>query len=220
MYRLLILFVLVAAICSAQVADPSHPMIQFPDGTLLSPTNPMPVDADVNISNITVEAFPVYQDEAGDPATAEIDSDRNAKVNIASEGIGLIDAIDAIVTTIGDQTTTLVDDLSDILKAIQDQTLTPSATNVTKITLVANTSTLIEDIYASNPNYSQKYTEIKTYDPEQEFWVAFGTAAVIDGNARPCMGTLYVENRIQPMYIIASEAIDIFVTRAAITIQP
>lgn len=220
MYKLVILFILSATVCFGQVAEPARPMIQLPDGSIVGAGNPLPVDAQVNIGSVTVEAFPVYSDQAGDPATSQLDSSSRVKVNIGSETIGLITAINAITSALNTQTNTIINNLAVAIKAIQDIPLVPAQTTVTRISLPANTSTLIEDIYAANPLYRQKYIDIKTEDPEQKFWISFGAAAVIGGNARPCMGNVYVENRIQPMYIIASEAIDIYVTRAAISIQP
>jgi hypothetical protein len=220
MYKLVILFILSATVCFGQVAEPARPMIQLPDGSIVGAGNPLPVDAQVNIGSVTVEAFPVFSDQAGDPATSQLDSSGRVKINIGSETIGLITAINAITSALNTQTNTIINNLAVAIKAIQDIPLVPAQTTVTRISLPANTSTLIEDIYASNPLLRQKYVEIKTVDPSQEFWLAFGTAAVIGGNARPCMGTVYVESRTQNMYVIASEAVDIFVTRAAIAIQP
>jgi len=192
MKRLLILLLLTTTVCFGQVADPSHPMIQFPDGTLMSPTNPMPTTA--TIGSITVEAFPVYKDAAGDPATAQLDTDDNVKVNIASENIGLVEAI-------------------------QGAPLSPPTINVAKVTLAAGVSTLVEDLYAGNPDYNQKYVEIKSAGDEDVFWISFGSAAVIEGNARPCKGRVYVELRTQDLYVISASELAVYITRGATAIE-
>lgn len=216
MYKLAILMILVATgACFGQVAEPSRPMIQFPDGTLLSKDNPMPVEAQVNISSVTVEVFPVYADEAGDPHTAELDPDSRVKVNIQAEGIGLVNAINnakAAIESLGATATK-------ILSATKDIPLSPMETVVTKYTLVPNVAQQIPDLWIASPNKRQKYVEVKTQDPEAEFWVNSGTVAVI-GSCRPCIGRFYMESRIESQYVIASEAMDIYVTRAAILVQP
>jgi len=64
----------------------------------VSSANPLPVDAEVNIGSITVDVFPVFADGAGSPATATVDASNRAIVNIGSETIGMITAIDAVPT--------------------------------------------------------------------------------------------------------------------------
>jgi len=51
------------------------------------------VDAEVNIGSITVDAFPVYSDSSGNPATATVDASNRAVVNIGSETIGIVSAL-------------------------------------------------------------------------------------------------------------------------------
>jgi len=216
MYKLVtILMILVAVSCFAQVAEPSRPMIQFPDGTYLSPDNPMPVTATVDISSISVDVFPVYADEAGDPETAELDASKRVKMNLMAEGIGLITGLGNIVTAIGVVNTSI----GDVIKATQDIPLSPLQTVITKYTLTPNVAQVIEDLYVSQPNQRQKYVDIKTEDPESEFWVNIGATAVV-GASRPCMGRFYIETRLQNVYVISESALDIYVTRAAISIQP
>ena len=216
MYKLAILMILVATgACFGQVAEPSRPMIQFPDGTLLSKDNPMPVEAQVNISSVTVEVFPVYADEAGDPHTAELDSEDRVKINIQAEGIGLVDAIDnakAAIDSLGATATK-------ILAATKEVSLSPMETVITKYTLVPNVAQIIPDLWLADADQRQKYVEIKTQDPEAEFWVNSGAVAVVE-NCRPCIGRFYIETRVENLYVVASEAMDIYVTRAAIYVQP
>lgn len=206
---LLIALALATTMCFGQVADPSHPMIQFPDGSLMSPTNPMPTTT--NIGTVTVDAFPVYKDGAGDPATAQLDTNDNVKVNIASENIDLIDSINAVE----DANT----ETSNEVYNLKNVTLSPATMNVTKMSLLANTSTQIQDLYPNEP-YNQKFVEIKAEDDNSVFWISFGTAAVIRGNARPCKGGVYVELRNQDLYVISPTNLDIYVTRGATKIPP
>jgi hypothetical protein len=59
-------------------------------------TGEIGVAAEVNIGSITVEAFPVFADELGNSATATIDAENRAIVNLGSDSIGLVDAINAV----------------------------------------------------------------------------------------------------------------------------
>lgn len=185
----LIALLMLTSMSFAQVADPSHPMIQFPDGTLLSPTNPLPSTA--TIGSVTVDAFPVYKDAAGDPATSELDTDSNVKVNLASETIGL-------------------------LTTIKTAPLSAPTINVAKVTLAAGVSTKVEDLYAASTDYKQKFVEIKALDDTAVFWISFGSAAVVEGNARPCTGRVYVEMRTQDLYVISATELDVYITRGAV----
>jgi len=114
MYKLLsVLFLFVLLFSSAPafaqrpVQSPSQPKIMLDDGTLVGHGNPMPVDAEVSIGSITVDVFPVYADENGNPATATVDINNRAIVNIGSESIGLIDAVKAVVSEWSQQTLAL-----------------------------------------------------------------------------------------------------------------
>jgi hypothetical protein len=101
---LLILLVLLAT------AGYSQDLIYYQDSTAtdslrlipVSSVTPLPVDADVNIGSITVEVFPVYADSVGSPATATVDASNRAVVNVGSETIGLIDAINAVEAELSD----------------------------------------------------------------------------------------------------------------------
>lgn len=100
MRRLLVLFLILVAMpvyCEG--------LIFFQDSTAsdvrmipVSDITPLPVDAEVSIGSITVEAFPVYADSTGEPATATVDADHRAVVNIGSETIGLLNALENTVS--------------------------------------------------------------------------------------------------------------------------
>lgn len=114
MYKLLsvlflfvLLFSSVPASAQRPVQSPSQPKIMLDDGTLVGHGNPMPVDADASISSITVEVFPVYADDNGNPATATVDINHRAIINIGSDSIGLVDAVKGVVTEWAQQTVAL-----------------------------------------------------------------------------------------------------------------
>jgi len=191
MNKFILLLVLILATTTgfAQVADPSHPMIQFPDGTLMGPGNPMPSTA--TIGSVTVDAFPVYKDAAGDPATSELDTNGRVRVNLGGDDLGLVGKIG-------------------------DSVLSPTTLSVAKLSLSANTSTAIADPWAGSSAYKQEYVEIKSANDNDIFWISFGSGAVIEGNARPCKGRVYIEMREQLVYIISASAVDLYVTHGAV----
>jgi len=89
---------LIIAPAFGQTPDPSHPMPTDASGNPFSSSNPLPVDVSggINIGSVTVDAFPVFADGAGNPATVTADASHRALVNLGSESIGLIAAINAI----------------------------------------------------------------------------------------------------------------------------
>lgn len=89
------LFFCASLVFAQGVPHPATPRIMIDsDGTLLDSANPLPVDAQVTIGSITIEAFPVYADSVGNPATATVDAENRAVVSIDSETIGLVDAVE------------------------------------------------------------------------------------------------------------------------------
>jgi len=84
-FFLVVLIILVACAAYAQtgVPTPSEPRLMTgPDGALVSSTNPLPTTA--SIGSITVDAFPVYNNAAGENATATVDASN--RVVVSDEG--------------------------------------------------------------------------------------------------------------------------------------
>ena len=106
-FLFVLLFSSVPASAQRPVQSPSQPKIMLDDGTLVGHGNPMPVDADASIGSITVDVFPVYADDNGNPATATVDINHRAIINIGSDSIGLVDAVKGIVTEWAQQTVAL-----------------------------------------------------------------------------------------------------------------
>lgn len=206
--KLLLILLLVCSTSFGQVAEPARPMIQFPDGTFLSKDNPMPVDASISIDEITVDVFPVYADEDGNPHTAEVDTDSRVKINIASDTIGLVEAI-------GDLSVTA----TSIGEATKMAPRSPIATEIIKVQLAANVPYTFINPFYGMAALSQKYVEIKTTAPDSEFWINFGSAPSINGNSRPCTGRIYIETQ-ENVHIIASTSLDVYITSAAVVVEP
>lgn len=77
------------------------------------------------------------------------------------------------------------------------------------ITLVANTAQTITTVLTST---NRRFIELKSHNPDNEFWVDFGADAVINAS-RPCDGYFYGEVPIGiSVSVIASTAYDIAVT--------
>ena len=87
--QLVLALIMTVVTCFAygQVPSPSTPMIMLPDGSTWTG------NSSVEIATVTVEAFPVFKDLSGNPATAELDADDRVKVNLDAESIGLLQAI-------------------------------------------------------------------------------------------------------------------------------
>jgi len=90
---LLFMAMMMATSCFAQ-APRYWPTFMDENGNMvnLSASQPLPIDG-INVSSITVEAFPVYSDASGNPATATVDASNRAIVNLGSESIGLVNAV-------------------------------------------------------------------------------------------------------------------------------
>lgn len=119
MKRFFILFLGLCFVCLPLSAQQDVRLTTY-DGALVRSTNPLPVDASVTIGSITVSVFPVYADETGNPATATVDADNRVWVNLASDTIGLISAVEALGVSASE--TVLIAKLEEILNAAASET--------------------------------------------------------------------------------------------------
>jgi hypothetical protein len=228
---LTVLLLVLSTISFGQVAEPSRPMIQRPDGNLVDDAHPQPVavkSGDITIDNVTVEAFPVYKDGAGDPATSELDAETRVRVNLQAEAIGLITALEDIKNANASETN-LVAAIDLVVAAIETAqqlitdnkavALSPTEQIQFKHTLVANTAYTITNPYPMGnvQNKALKYIEVKTQDPESEFWASVdGSTDAVIGEHRPCMGRFYIETQVDEISIIASTSFDIFIIQGVV----
>jgi hypothetical protein len=128
-FFLVVLIILVACAAFAQtgVPTPSEPRLMIDSaGTLVSSTNPLPTTA--SIGSITVEAFPVYSNAAGENATATVDASN--RVVISEEGglaalqppATVAQANIALVANVAQTLTALADRRTVTIKALVDNT--------------------------------------------------------------------------------------------------
>ena len=182
---LIVLFVMVccAGAAYAAVPSPSTPMIQLPDGSIVSSSNPLPTTS--------VGGSAAYKDEAGAAASGELDSDSRVKVNVGSETIGLVDAIDAITAAVNSTK-------GSVITEIQHNTQELTANTVATVT-----SSLTAD--------TRKFVEITAMSSTQEFWIQVdGAKSPVIEECRLCVGGVYLElPKASEIGIIASETITI-----------
>jgi hypothetical protein len=217
--------------------SPSQPRILLEDGSIVGKDNPMPVDADVNLGSITVDVFPVYADDAGNPVTATIDIEHRAVVNLGSETVGLKTAIEAVKAAVEAisvtvdtsaleaaqaLTTAAVDKVESAVAKVEpvvdDIALFVKPANIVAtqtVSLLANTSAVITSTLPIDS--PRKFIEIVAMDNTKEFWLDYGGEAVINA-CRRVYGGVYIELRggATSINIIASEAIDLYVTEGGL----
>lgn len=196
-----IVLMLAGASFAGSVAAPETPAILVDGNGNDTRTHPLPVkmDGDIEIGSITVDAFPVYSDAAGNPATATVDANNRAIINIGSDSVGIKTSVDAVKSSV------------DTVKTAVDTSTQPSNTVATRtITLVAGVA---QDITVGLPvGTPREFITISAMDVEKDFWLQFGgTDAVVED-------CLLVNGRVSlplrggvDISIIASEAFKVFV---------
>jgi len=136
-FLILVLFAMAAINLSAA----PNVSIQFVDDQNdlqnVTATAPLPVDAVVNISSVSVTAFPVYANPSG-VATAEVDTNNRVKVNITSMTISLpagTNSIGTVVPSVGVSTSSpiITDEYGDTTASTTVITLTATPVLVTSL---------------------------------------------------------------------------------------
>lgn len=188
---------ILAAACAVFIACSAYGQsvhqIAVPDSSgyprVVDTAHPLPVTGDLEIGSVTVDAFPVYSDAAGNPATATVDANNRAIINIGSDSAGI--------------TTTLS-------TAIGNATLPANHVATRTITLVANTSQAITTALPAGT--TREFITISAMDIENDFWLQFGgTVATVS----QCM---LVNGRVSlPLHggvdisVVASTAFDLYI---------
>lgn len=153
----------------------------------VSPLNPMP--STTSIGSITVDAFPVYADESGVEATATVDLNHNAKVNIASDTIGLVAAINLVTSAVKQPTDW------------QQQVISLSA---------GVAQTITSEIVGT-----RQFIIIKSQSPDTPFWISIDGTAVIGSNGTLVNDWIKLEIPLSvSVSVISSETLDLSIMEA------
>lgn len=149
------------------------------------------INGNIELGDVTIDAVPSFEDpDTGLPARAVIDLDKRSVINVGSETIGLIDAIESVESAIASLTTlgiaTLTSDLASISLDIQtarealllkiDNTIqaTPIPTRI--VALDGTTSSAITSNLTTD---KRRWIEIRTDDANNELWFDYDNAAVV-----------------------------------------
>jgi hypothetical protein len=152
-------------------------------------TGALITDAEVNIGSVTVDAFPVYADEAGNVATAVVDVDSRAIVNIGSDTSGI----------------------TGLLTNIYAETQSAGAIATETLTLVANVSQNAGGNLASG--VPRKFIAFSP-TTDEEYWVDFSEVAASGtvSTGFRCVGnTSFAIRGFATASIIASSAMSVYV---------
>lgn len=205
---------ILAAACAVFIACSAYGQsvhqIAVPDAAgyprVVDTAHPLPVTGDLEIGSVTVDVFPVYSDAAGNPATATVDANNRAIINIGSDSVGIKTSVDTVKTSV-DTVKTAVDSTT---TAVSESTQPSNTVATQTITLVANTAQdIVSGLASGTP---REFITISAMDIEKDFWIQFsGTDAVIED-------CLLVNGRVSlplrggvDISIIASEAFKVFV---------
>lgn len=192
-------------LCPALIAQQDVRLTTY-DGALVRSTNPLPVDASVTIGSITVSVFPVFADELGNPATATVDTDNRAWVNLASDTIGLIDAILAMSSTSTADISALqaavasvtaevaasgVNASETVLIAKLAELLAAAASETTIVTAIGAVETELSDAHADATGVATHTFAVMSYLSDNSNIVPWFTALVlgdgVNGNNQAAM---------------------------------
>ena len=198
--RILAALFAVSVACSA--FGQSVHQIAVPDANgyprVVDTAHPLPITGDLEIGSVTVDVFPVFSNSTGTPATATVDVNNRAIINIGSDSIGLKASVDAVKTA-ADSTTS----------AVGSAALPSNTVSTQTITLVANVSQEITSNLAAAK--TREWITISAMDSEKDFWVQFGSAAAINSCRLVHEWATFPITEDVHVFVIASEAFDLFV---------
>jgi len=147
-------------------------------------TGDLGVDAEVNIGSITVEAFPVYADSLGNVATATVDASNRAVVNIGSETIGLISAINAVAAACASETN-LVTAINAITTALGNPLIVEAELATDSIGLIAAINAVeaeLSDAHAAADAAATHTLAVMSYLSDSVNIVPWFTAVILGDN--------------------------------------
>lgn len=186
------------------------------------------ITSSVELGSTTIDTLPSFQDSTGTATRALVDDSQRVLVNLGSETVGMVDAIEAVETDVEANSTKLdtvntnlgtietdIESVDTNVQAVETDVETVAdyvgpATEVPVVQVVSLTADTSQSI-SSTLTGSRKWIEITTADNTKDFWLDFGTAAVEDA-CRRVYGGIYLEipKTITP-HVLASESIDLMV---------
>lgn len=181
MNKQLVLALIMAVVTSfayGQVPSPSTPMIMLPDGSTWTG------NSSVEIATVTVDAFPVFKDLSGNPATAELDADDRAKVNLDAESIGL-------------------------LQAISDSTKSCSHVYTRLVTLTPNVPMTITN--GLPLDVAREFIHVSALNEDVNFWVNLGDDAAINASKPVHEWCQFPVRENITISLLSSETISLFI---------
>ena len=211
---------ILAAACAVFIACSAYGQsvhqIAVPDANgyprVVDSAHPLPVDADVSIGSVSVDVFPVYSDAAGNPATATVDANNRAVINIGSDSVGIKTSVDTVNASVGTVKTSVDSVKSSVdltTSAVSSSTLPANEVSTQTITLVANTSQEITSLLPAAK--TREWICISAMDSEKDFWVQFGSAAAINSSRLVHEWASFPITEAVSVHVIASEAFDLYI---------
>lgn len=147
------------------------------------------IDGEINLGDATVDVIPSFMNDLGSVTRAIVDSDDRAIVNLGSETVGLVTAIDAVTTEVSSPT------------EWAQQTVSLAAATAANIT--------------TGITGSRKFIIIKSQDTAKQFWVSVAGAAVIGSNGMLVQDWVRLEApETVTISVISSETLDLSVMEA------
>lgn len=201
MKKLLMAFVLVSCVGFASYPEAKHLVIP-PSGSSgwdnasgtfrpLSVTNEgnLKIDGEINLGDATIDVVPSFMNDLGSATRAIVDSDDRAVVNIGSETVGLVTAIDAVTTEVS----------------------SPTEWAQQTVSLTADTAANITTGIIG----SRKFIIVKSQDTSKQFWVSVDGAAVIGTNGMLVQDWVKLDApETVTISVISSETLDLSVMEA------
>lgn len=237
-----LVLMLAGASFAGSVAAPETPAILVDGNGNDTRTHPLPVTGDlgVEIGSITVDVFPVYSDASGNPATATVDANNRAVINIGSDSVGIKTSVDTVNASVGTVKTSVdtVNTSVGTVKTSVDTVNTSVGTVKTSVdsvkssvdltTAAVSSSTLPANEVSTQTitlvaNTSQEITSllpaaktrewicISAMDSEKDFWVQFGSAAAINSSRLVHEWASFPITEAVSVHVIASEAFDLYI---------
>ena len=175
------------------------------------------IHGNIELGDVTVEALPSYKDSDGLAQRALIDSDFSAMINVASDTIGLIDAIASVSGDIARMESTFTEDIAslsgdvaNVKSAVEsvETAIKPGKLATQTITLVAGVP---QELTSGLSTRRSVY--FSSHDPNQDIgiWSNLGGEGTYGDGVLFFTGVKLNADETYSIFLIASEAVSISV---------